>query len=76
MNIKIIVGFFLLIFSFFAQARLFLDIMVIARTGIDKNLTLTSEFHSVEEVWAGSPHQIKMENNLRMTLTVFFCSRS
>lgn len=55
-----------------AQARLFLDVSILNKKGIDIGLTLGSELHSVEEVRATKPIQLKMRSGIKVILEASF----
>ena len=64
--------FCLLFLSFSAQARLFLDISVINKKGIDIGLTLGSELHSVEEVREKAPIKLAMKSGIKVEISAEF----
>lgn len=55
-----------------AQARLFLDVSILNKKGIDIGLTLGSELHSVEEVRETKPIQLKMRSGIKVILKASF----
>lgn len=55
-----------------AQARLFLDVSVINKKGIDIGLTLGSELHSIEEVRHNEKIILRMRSGIRLVLEAYF----
>jgi hypothetical protein len=64
--------FCLIFLSFSIQARLFLDVSVINKKGIDIGLTLGSELHSVEEVREDNSITLTMKSGIRVELNAHF----
>jgi len=58
-----------------AQAGLMVNISMIYKNGIDKNLVLESELHSIEEVWGKRKIQLTMKNGARLNLRAGFWER-
>jgi hypothetical protein len=58
--------------SFSIQARLFLNVSVINKKGIDIGLTLGSELHSIEEVREDSPIILVMKSGIKVELKAQF----
>ena len=54
------------------QARLFLNVSIINKKGIDIGLTLGSELHSVEEVRSSQPIELKMKSGIKVILETEF----
>ena len=61
--------------SFSVQAGLMVNISMIYNNGIDKNLVLESELHSMEEVWGKREIQLTMKNGARLELRADFWER-
>ena len=61
---------FILFFIFCQQvnARLFIQVSIINRKGIDKNLTLMSELHTEEEIIGKNPILVMMKNGIVVEL--------
>ena len=65
--------FLALFFSSSLQAALSLDIRIINQKGIDKNFTLTSELHSIEDyIVEGHTSTLSMKSGLRLTYAAQF----
>jgi hypothetical protein len=62
----------LLFLSLSANARLFLDISVINKKGIDIGLTLGSELHSVEEVREKEAITLAMKSGIKVEINAQF----
>ncbi len=58
--------------SFAAEARLLLNVSILHHKGIDKGITLLSEFHSKEEVPPQKEFLIKMREGVEVLLVVDF----
>lgn len=58
-----------------AQARLLVNVSMVYRNGIDKNLVLESELHSVEEVWGKRRISLTMKNGTRLEMRAGFWER-
>jgi hypothetical protein len=54
------------------QARLFLDVSLVNKKGIDIGLTLGSELHSSEEVEHGRPITLKLKSGVQVTMKALF----
>ena len=54
------------------QARLFLDISLVNKKGIDIGLTLGSELHSSEEVEEGRPIILKLKSGVQVEIKALF----
>ena len=63
---------FSLFLCFSIEARLFLDISVINKKGIDIGLTLGSELHSVEEVHDKNLISLKMQSGIQVEIKAQF----
>lgn len=63
---------FLFLFSLNASAGLILNIGILHHKGIDKGITLLSEFHSKEEVPPQRELRIKMREGVEVRLMVDF----
>lgn len=50
------------------QAKLYLSVHIYNKKGIDLGVTLTSEFHSQEEVFEGQSILLKMKNGIKVLL--------
>jgi hypothetical protein len=57
------------------QARLLVKVSMVYRNGIDKNLVLESELHSVEEIWEKRPIKLTMKNGTRLQFKAGFWER-
>lgn len=65
--------FFLYLISIGAvQARLFLDVSIVNKKGIDIGLTLGSELHSIEEVRHNEQILLKMRSGIQVLLEAYF----
>lgn len=62
----------LLLLPSLAQARLLLNLSITHHKGIDKGITLLSEFHSKEEVPATKEVRVKMRDGIELQLQVSF----
>ncbi len=62
----------LLMLPTLAQARLFLNLSVSHHKGIDKGITLLSEFHSKEEVPPTKEVRVKMRDGIELQLKISF----
>lgn len=60
------------VLTFETHARLFIDISIINKKGIDKGLTLGSELHSVEEVSLDGPISLKMRSGIQVEIMARF----
>lgn len=60
------------LFSLSLQARIFVDISMVYKRGVDKQLVLESELHSVEEIWGEKRINLIMNNGTRLVLFVGF----
>lgn len=67
----------LMVFLFSSQvhARLLAKVSMIYRNGIDKNLVLESELHSVEEIWEKRPITLVMKNGTKINFKAGFWER-
>ena len=54
------------------QARLFLNVSVVNKKGIDIGLTLGSELHSIEEVRHNEKIFLKMRSGIKLELDAYF----
>lgn len=54
------------------QARLFLDVSIVNKKGIDIGLTLGSELHSIEEVHHNEKILLKMRSGVQVQLDAYF----
>lgn len=63
------------LFSFQAQSRLLVNVTMIYKNGIDKNLVLNSELHSIEEVWEKRPIELIMRNGTKLSFQAGFWER-
>lgn len=64
----------LLLWAQSAYAILSLDIQMVHKKGIDKELTLTSELQSRQRVFDKEMIQLKMKNNVTLQLKAYFTS--
>ncbi len=64
--------FTLIFLSFSVQARLFLDVSVINKKGIDIGLTLGSELHSAEEVRENKSITLTMKSGIKVEINAQF----
>lgn len=55
-----------------AHARLFLDVSIVNKKGIDIGLTLGSELHSIEEVSHNEKILLKMRSGIQVLLDAYF----
>jgi len=62
--------------SISVHSRLFLDISMIEKKGIDIGLTLGSEIHSTEEAIEGKPIVIIMNSGIKLTLNAHFVQKN
>jgi len=67
-----IILFILLVVPANAKARLLLNVSILHHKGIDKGITLLSEFHSKEEVPPKKEFKIKMREGVEVSLVVDF----
>jgi hypothetical protein len=66
---------FLFIYIFLSaniHARLFLDISVVSKKGIDSELTLSSELHATKEVSSTQPTVLTLKSGLEVTIQADF----
>ena len=63
------------LFSLQVQARLLARVSMVYRNGIDKNLVLESELHSVEEIWGKRGVKLVMKNGTRLQFKAGFWER-
>ncbi len=63
------------LFSMQVQARLLAKVSMVYRNGIDKNLVLESELHSVEEIWGKRAVRLVMKNGTRLQFKAGFWER-
>ena len=61
-----------LIFAQSSQARLFLDVSLVNKKGIDIGLTLGSELHSSEVVNRGRPIILKLKSGVQVEMKAVF----
>lgn len=71
-NSRAILTLFFIILMVPAQARLFLNVSILNKKGIDIGLTLGSELHSVEEVRENQTIELKMRSGIRVVLEANF----
>ena len=62
----------LLMFSFSSLASVTLNLGVVHKRGLDKSLTLVSEFYSREEVGVGQSKDISLNHGMVLTLQLRF----
>lgn len=72
---RIIASLFLIFISTTVNARLLVDVSMIYKNGIDKNLVLESELHSVEEIWGKRRLELRMKNGARLEMRAGFWER-
>lgn len=63
------------LFTMQVQARLLVNVSMVYKNGIDKNLVLESELHSVEEIWEKRPVKLMMKNGTRLQFKAGFWER-
>lgn len=63
------------IISFNAHSRLFLNVSIVNKKGIDKGLTLGSELHSIEEVNRKENIVLKMRSGIQVVLNARFSDK-
>ncbi len=61
-----------MIFNLSIQAKLYLNVSVLVKKGINIGITLASEVHSVEEVRPNVPINIKLKNGVSIDLEANF----
>lgn len=54
------------------EARLFLDVLIESKKGIDRELTLGSELHVTKEVFSTRPMILRLKSGLEITLKTKF----
>lgn len=69
---KSIMILFLMVFSLTTQAKLYLNVSVLVKKGINIGITLASEVHSVEEVRPNVPINIQLKNGVSIDLEANF----
>ena len=57
------------------QAAVSLDIKIINQKGIDKDFTLTSELHSIEDIVVGKTSVLRMKSGLKLIYSARFLER-
>lgn len=72
---RIFIFLFIILITSQAEARLLVDISMVYKNGIDKNLVLESELHSVEEIWGKRKLQLVMKNGTKLRLQAGFWER-
>lgn len=72
MKSTIIILLLIFVFPGNAWARLLLNVSILHHKGIDKGITLLSEFHSKEEVPPKKEFKIKMREGVQVSLIVDF----
>ena len=63
---------FLFLFLTSVEARLFFKVNMENKKGIDLGLILTSELHSMEEVFIGKPLLLRMKNGVAIEMKTFW----
>ena len=61
-----------MVFSLTTQAKLYLNVSVLVKKGINIGITLASEVHSVEEVRPNVPINIQLKNGVSIDLEANF----
>lgn len=64
----------IVIFPFASKGSIKLDVVLIHKKGIDKQLVLVSELHSEQLVTSGENINLQMKNGLRVSLKPYFFS--
>lgn len=71
-KITIVIPFLLMLLALQAQASLYLNVSIMHHKGIDKGITLLSEFHSKEEILPKKELHVKMRDGVELFLNVNF----
>lgn len=65
----------LFLISFSASARIYVDVSIIFKKGIDKDLVLVNEFHSQEKFLSNETLTLKMKNGLIFDFNLKFVQK-
>lgn len=69
---KILMIILISLYTVLGHCRLFVDVSIIYKRGLDKNLILRSELHSSEAVEPGEEVEMILKNGLKFTFIVEF----